>query len=64
MGEVIRVNFWAKYERLPFGFEGDPWSDFDICPMCDAKPGEYHERGCGIERCNICGGQSISCRCD
>lgn len=32
------------------------------CPDCGAEPGETHG-ACGIERCRLCGGQAISCRC-
>jgi hypothetical protein len=33
------------------------------CGDCDAKPGELHQDGCDVERCCLCGGQSISCPC-
>jgi hypothetical protein len=33
------------------------------CPECGAKPGETHQDGCDVERCRMCGHQSISCKC-
>jgi hypothetical protein len=34
----------------------------DRC-ICDAAPGELHERFCTRERCPFCGGQLASCDC-
>ncbi len=34
-----------------------------ICHDCNAKEGEYHYRGCDMERCPYCGCQLISCGC-
>lgn len=34
-----------------------------VCHDCDAKPGALHDLGCDVERCVLCGGQSISCDC-
>jgi hypothetical protein len=34
-----------------------------ICGDCGANPGDYHERGCDVERCPRCKGQAIGCRC-
>lgn len=33
------------------------------CGDCGAKPGQFHTPGCDMERCPMCGGQSISCHC-
>jgi len=35
-----------------------------VCHDCEAKPGEYHDMGCDVERCPDCGGQLIACQCD
>jgi hypothetical protein len=33
------------------------------CGDCGAKPGEFHEHGCDVERCALCGGQAICDNC-
>lgn len=33
------------------------------CTDCDAKPGEYHQDNCDVQRCPNCGGQLLSCSC-
>lgn len=34
-----------------------------VCGDCGVFEGGYHEEGCDLELCGICGGQRISCRC-
>lgn len=37
--------------------------DAEICPVCRAASGEYHELGCVVELCPWCGGQLVYCSC-
>jgi hypothetical protein len=38
------------------------WMSEQICD-CGVKEGELHHLNCDMEKCPICGGQSISCGC-
>ena len=43
-----------SYNRIPF--ESD-----DECGDCGCKLGEYHQPGCDMEKCPVCGGQLYWC---
>ncbi len=38
-------------------------NELQDCHDCDAKPGEIHEDGCDVERCSVCRGQRLQCKC-
>jgi hypothetical protein len=50
--------------RIRFGSEGRRWPREDgPCHDCAALKGEFHVPGCDMERCAVCRGQVITCRC-
>jgi len=38
--------------------------ELDNCFSCKVVAGKIHKKKCDIERCSVCGGQYVSCRCD
>ena len=42
-----------------------PYRDISTssCPECNVKSGSCHHHGCPLERCPMCGGHIVTCKC-
>ena len=50
--------------RIRYGREGREWGHASRpCHDCEATEGQYHVRGCDVERCPACRRQMITCGC-
>ncbi len=54
----------VERQRIRYGEEAENWgANRQPCHDCGAVKGQYHDFGCDVERCPVCGGQLIYCEC-
>ena len=64
-GEVTLLDIVGHVDtRIAYGHE-TRWEPSDgKCHDCGVEKGEYHDPGCDMEECPVCGRQWISCGCN
>lgn len=55
----------VEHNRVAFGREeSERYTGHEPCRDCACNVGQLHVAGCCMERCPVCEGQAISCRCN
>ena len=62
--QTVHVIDGIEYVRVRHGEEGTHLYADRPCHDCAVILGQVHVPGCDMERCPLCGGQWISCRCE